>query len=382
MKWFAIIVGVLAVILTVKPFIRSTNWFIRLGDFPRLQVLFALLISLITHSFYFGLDNLFDYGFAITLIACIVYQVLCILPFTIIFPKEIQNAREPDFDDTNISLLIFNVLMENQNYQQVLELVTKINADVVLLAETNEIWAKNLEDLEKIYPFRVSHLLDNHYGMMFFSRLEINDTEVEFIIQDDIPSIHTKIKLRSGDEIAFHGLHPRPPVPEERGRSTERDGELLLVGKAVRESNLPCIVAGDMNDAAWSYTTKLFKRISGLLDPRVGRGFYNTFHAKYRLFRLPLDHIFHSHHFRLMDLQVIKNSCGSDHFPVFVHLSYEKDATAEQGKPVADIAETEEAHEIVSHALKENKFKRRSLKRLKEIIIKLKQKISRMKRID
>jgi endonuclease/exonuclease/phosphatase (EEP) superfamily protein YafD len=377
MKWFAIIIGVLGIILTVKPFIRSANWFIRLGDFPRLQVLGALLVSLILHSVSFNLYNVLDYLFGLLVGSCLIYQIRCILPFTRLFRKEVQNAREPDFDDTNISVLIFNVLMENENYAEVLELVKSVQADVVLLAEPNQIWAKNLADLKEIYPFQVSHILENHYGMMFFSRLEIHETEIQFIIQDDIPSIHTKIKLKSDDEIAFHGLHPRPPVPEERGRSTERDGELLLVGKAVRESDLPCIVAGDMNDAAWSYSTRLFKRISGLLDPRVGRGFFNTFHADYKFFRLPLDHVFHSHHFRLIRLERIKKACGSDHFPVLIHLSYEQSATAEQGKPIADLLETEEAYQTVGFALKVNRFRRNSMHRLKEKIAKLKQKISR-----
>ena len=377
MKWIAIIIGCLGILLTVKPFIRSANWFIRLGDFPRLQVLSLLVVSLTIYLFSFNAANFFDYIFPPALLACVVHQIRCVLPFTRIFPKEVQSAREPDLDDSNISILIFNVLMENTNYDGVLQFIKEQNADVVLLAEPNESWSVNLASLSEIYHYQVSHILENHYGMMFFSKLEIHDTEIQFIIQDDIPSIHTQIRLRSGDSIAFHGVHPRPPVPEERGRSTERDGELLLVGKAVRESNLPCIVAGDLNDAAWSYSTRLFKRISGLLDPRVGRGFFNTFHAKYKIFRLPLDHVFHSHHFRLIDLQRIKNSCGSDHFPVWIHLSFEKDATAEQGRPIADLTETEEAHEIVSIALRANRFRRNSMRRLKENIAKLKQKISR-----
>lgn len=379
MRWISISLGILGIILTVKPFIRSANWFIRLGDFPRLQVLGLLIISLVFHLFYFNLLNVLDYIFALVLLACITHQFRCILPFTPVYPKEVQSAREPDLDDSNVSVLIFNLLMENTNYDEVLQFIKERNADVVLLAEPNQAWAEHLAPLNEIYPYQVAHLLENHYGMMFFSKLEIHDTEIQFIIQKDIPSIHTQIRLRSGDDIAFHGVHPRPPVPEEKGRSIERDGELLLVGKAVRESNLPCIVAGDLNDAAWSQSTQLFKRISGLLDPRIGRGFYNTFHAKYKIFRLPLDHVFHSHHFRLIKLERIKNSCGSDHFPVWIHLSYEKDATAHQPKPVADMAETDEAHEVVSTALKENKFKRLSFGKLKEKISKLKQRISRRK---
>jgi endonuclease/exonuclease/phosphatase (EEP) superfamily protein YafD len=377
MKWIAVSIGVLGIILTVKPFIRSANWFIRIGDFPRLQVLALLLLSLIFFPLYFNLFNPFDYILTTAVMISAVYQIRCILPFTPLFPKEVQDARESDLDDTNISVLIFNVLMENENYKPVLEFVKEIKADVVLLAEPNQVWAHNLESLKELYPYSEAYIQENHFGMMFFSRLEIHQTEIQFIVQDDIPSIHTQIKLRSGDEIAFHGLHPRPPTPEDGGRSIERDGELLLVGKAVSESNLPSIVAGDMNDAAWSASTWLFKRISGLLDPRIGRGFYNTFHAKYKLLRLPLDHIFHSHHFRLIKLERIKNSFGSDHFPILIRLSYEKDATAEQPKPVADPAETKEARERIIVALRENKFKRFSFRRMREKIANLKQKISR-----
>lgn len=377
MRWSAIIVGILGIVLTVKPFFRHANWFVRIGDFPRLQILILLVFALFVFSVGFDAQSIFDYLFVLSLFICLFYQVGSILPFTVLYRKEVQPARASDDDDTNLSLLIFNILMENENYECVVNLIENYNPDAVLLAEPDEIWAEKLAPLKEKYPNIVACPLENRYGMILFSRLLLHDTEIQFLIQDDIPSIHTQVRLRSGNSIAFHGLHPRPPMAGEGGRSTERDGELMLVGKAVREANLPCIVAGDMNDAAWSRTTKLFKRVSGLLDPRVGRGFYNTFHAHHKILRVPLDHIFHSQHFRLIHLERIKNSCGSDHFPIFVKLSYEKDAPREQPKPIADAAETEEAQELIGTALKENRFKRISFHRLREKIAALKQKISR-----
>jgi endonuclease/exonuclease/phosphatase (EEP) superfamily protein YafD len=79
--------------------------------------------------------------------------------------------------------------------------------------------------------------------------------------------------------------------------------------------DVPVIVAGDLNDVAWSRTTHLFQRTGGLLDPRVGRGFFNTFDTRSRLTRVPLDHVFASRHFLLVELRRLPD-IGSDHFPI------------------------------------------------------------------
>ena len=103
---------------------------------------------------------------------------------------------------------------------------------------------------------------------------------------------------------------------------------------------------GDLNDVAWSPTSRLFLRLSGLLDARKGRGLYNTWNANHFLMRFPLDHIFHSHHFTLVDLERMPH-IGSDHFPVYVTLSYEPEAQLEHAKTNKKPGDDVKAAEII-----------------------------------
>lgn len=377
MKIAACILGAIGLLFTIKPFIRRSDWYIRIGDFPRLQILVVLIAALALLAVTFDYRFYLDYVVAISIFVAIGHQLRTILPFTPLSRKEVQSAREAARRESNVSLLIFNVLMENDRFDDAIAMIRSRDADIVLLAEPDAKWETALAPLAAEYPNRLSHPLDNRYGMILLSQLELIEPAVELLIQDDIPSIHTRVRLRDGRDIALHGVHPRPPVPGESLRSTERDGELLIVGKAVRESDSPCIVAGDLNDVAWSRTTKLFKRVSGLLDPRVGRGFFNSFHAAHPFLRLPLDHVFHSSEFRLVHIERIKDSCGSDHFPVFIELSLERDAAAEQPRPVAHLAETDEARDVIGAALARNRRGRMSLSKLKGVIARLKERISR-----
>ncbi|HET9529956.1 MAG TPA: endonuclease/exonuclease/phosphatase family protein, partial [Blastocatellia bacterium] len=284
----------------------------------------------------------------VTLAACLLYQAYRIFPYTVFHSKQVQQSRRNNRKST-VSLVIANVLMHNRQSSRLRQIIRDSQPDIVLAVETDDWWEGQLKELEKTHHHTVCYPLKNTYGMMLFSRLKLVEAEVRFLVEKDIPSIHTILELGSGIHVELRCLHPRPPFPTESEESTERDAELVIVGKAVKRSKRPVIVAGDLNDVAWSKTTTLFQNISGLLDPRIGRGLYNSFHAYYPFFRWPVDHVFHSTHFRLIELKRLEYF-GSDHFPIFVHLSYEPEASAEHEQPQADESDSKEAQEKIRKA--------------------------------
>ena len=123
----------------------------------------------------------------------------------------------------------------------------------------------------------------------------------------------------------------------------------MVVGRELTHDVLPCIVAGDLNDVAWSHTTRLFSRVSGLLDPRVGRGPIPTFPANFPLLRFPLDHVFLSSEFRLIHFGRGPD-IGSDHFPVVIKVSFEPTLASEQEPQKADAESKVEADELAAAA--------------------------------
>lgn len=319
MIWIQIC-AVLVIWLSFWSLIPRDEWWIRGADFPRLQILALGIITLV--AMLFGLSDwtLSTELLFLGLVAAVAYQLKMVLPYTPLWRKQVQKVKKAQFNpEQQISLLVANVLTPNHKYHLLIEHIETLKPDLVLTLESNSAWQQALSKIEQDYPFRVPVPLENLYGMHLYSRLPLNNTEVKFILSDEIPSIHTCLTLPSGVQVQLYCLHPKPPSPTEAKDSTLRDAELLIVGDQIKDLDQSCIVMGDLNDVAWSRTTRLFQRISGLLDPRVGRYFMNTFHADYPLLRWSLDHIFHSTDFGLVEMKRLSH-IGSDHFPVYVVL--------------------------------------------------------------
>lgn len=361
-----IVVGLLSLALiygTAIPLISSDAWWIRVFDFPRIQI--AALIGLTLAGYVTlhlcGKMRSWEYALAVVVGFALVWQLIFIAPYTPLYPKEMLDSRAED-DSDRISILVYNVLHDNRQVEALRDLIRNTDPDLIVLSETTQWWLEQLDGLEDDYPYTLYQPQENNYGMLLYSRLELVNPEIRFLIEAEIPSLRSQVRLRSGTLVTLYALHPRPPglkSPEagdddgaqkedkEREDSDMRDAELMLVAKEARKlGDVPVIVAGDLNDVAWSHTTRLFQRIGGLLDPRVGRGLINTFDTRSRLLRFPLDHVFASKHFLLVEIRRLPD-IGSDHFPLLVILDYDPGAALAHEEPQPEAGDEQEADEAI-----------------------------------
>lgn len=344
------ILGICCVVFTLSSLLVRREWWVRMFDLPRVQLIVLSMVAVGGLLFHAPLAE-GHLMLLLALTAAIVFQAWQVWPYTPL--SRVQAVRGTSRNkDQRISVFTANVLMTNRNVAGLLLMIEEKNPDVVLAMETDQWWENELSVLKTARPYVVEKPLTNLYGMHLYSRYPLHEVEVRYLVEDDVPSIHAWLELPSGARVRFYGLHPRPPAPGENDTSLERDAELLLVAKEIAERPVPTIVAGDLNDVAWSHTSRMFQRISGLLDPRRGRGFYHTFHARYPFLRYPLDHIFHSEELKLITL-VRLGYFGSDHFPMYIDLEYSPGTDNGDPPPEPDPIEQQQADKVITEAKKD-----------------------------
>ncbi|MCQ0990327.1 endonuclease/exonuclease/phosphatase family protein [Jiella marina] len=339
------VLGFLTAVLAVAtalPFLRISHGFVRVCSFPRLQIL-ALAALLAVLSFLL-IEGSGKWWLAGILAIVAIVQIACIAQFSPLRSTQSQRYEGDPNGPGTFSILSYNVKMSNRRYEDAVQLVRREKPDLALFMEVDEGWAKALEPLGETMPHVISRPLDNSYGMILYSRLELSHVRIAELVMEDVPSFIARVTLRPGRDFRLYCVHPEPPVPY--ADSAGRDAELVKVARLVDADELPAIVCGDLNDVAWSHTTRLFQRVSRLLDPRVGRGFYNTFDARYPLLRWPLDHLFHNARFDYIEMKRLPH-IGSDHFPIYFKMALTRDADGAEYPQEPDQADSAECKDIM-----------------------------------
>ena len=319
--FFYLVAGCI-VVATVLPIWQTNLWWVRLCDFPRYQIAALALSVLILMPFTLGPLTAAELVLFVAVALAALWQISWIWRYLPGAPLEVPSSGSWPGAPRVFALLTTNVFQDCRDVDALLKIISDADPDLILAVETDEWWCSRLsEALRTRYPYGLTYPLSNGYGMAMFSRLELLQPTIRFLVDDAIPSIKTGVRLRSGAVVDLYGLHPQPPAPLQD--STERDVELIRVGLEISRTGRPSVVLGDLNDVAWSPTTADFARAGNLRDPRQGRGFFNTYPARLPGLRYPLDYVFHTKHFSVCKMRVLPKT-GSDHLPLIAVLELDR----------------------------------------------------------
>lgn len=351
MRWIAGIAFALILLLVAGsflPVIEGESAFLRWWDFPRVQIGFLLIVLLAVHLIA-STGEVLRIVSTVLVLAALGYHGSKLLPFTSAAPVM---ALSTDIcpEGTGLRILSFNAQRSNEAGEAFLDLVARVEPDLLLVMETDEYWDGVLARLSATYPDGASHIPEEaeFYGMHLLSRLPLVAPKVVMRPEAGTPSIVTGVVLPSGDRVRFQGVHPRPPIPFRQG-TTLRDATLYRAALDAAGSSRPTILAGDFNAVPWSGVIASVMRLGGLLEPRIGRGLVPTYGAESWWKSWPLDYVLYQDAFALRQFGRLP-PVGSDHRPVLADLCLQPDMAERQVIPAATREDLREAERTVAAA--------------------------------
>lgn len=80
--------GIIAIVFTLIPLIPADYWWIRMFDFPHIQLTSLTFVAILIYFIKFDFRNIKDYVFIGLLISCFIFQFFKIVPYTFYTKKK------------------------------------------------------------------------------------------------------------------------------------------------------------------------------------------------------------------------------------------------------------------------------------------------------
>jgi endonuclease/exonuclease/phosphatase (EEP) superfamily protein YafD len=323
------LVAAVVVVATLFSIVPGTAWWLRVCDFPRAQLLVAGWACLVLAPFAVGsrwsLLTALDLPLTLALCGTVAWQSTLTASFTPAVDVEVAGAPEtPSPTCRRVRVVVANLDYERCRPEEDIVRLLEADPDLLAVVENDESWSPIFASLRREYPHQLIEPRARGRGVAVLSRISFFNAEIREVLTPHRPSAWLTLGTAEAPIARVAVVHPAPPgLPLRNGDrmpSGPRDRELLRVAQAIqRDRTLPWIVTGDFNDVGWSATTRRFKRVSGLGDPRVGRGMFSTFPARLPLLRYPIDHVMVSPSIALVRLDRLA-ATRSDHIPLLATL--------------------------------------------------------------
>ncbi len=252
----------------------------------------------------------------LALLACALVVVSPAHPLILSAPGAATAVAGTDRGDASLRVLLINVRTENERFAEVRALVAELSPDVIVFEELNRTWERELATVFASYPNTVGVPRSDNFGIRLVSRLPLVDAEVVSCGGFDLPSVVATVTV-GGRHVRVVGTHPIAPVGA--AECADRDAQLVRIAAIARESDVPLVVAGDLNCTPWSRAFARFEDESGLVDTGRRRGWAPTWPALLGPLGIPLDHVLVSADLVVRGREVTR-AFGSDHRGVLVEV--------------------------------------------------------------
>ena len=247
---------------------------------------------------------------AVILLFPTIYLSMVVEPWT---AMPIHKFLPRQFSTKPLTIVSWNVLLQNHQYETIQKTIESLDADIVLLIEVTPEHQRGLWQLSRSYEHVHWIPRKNTQGLAMFSR--VPGTRFRELVLGKSQMLALEASLPAGrfsdEPIRLLGIHTVSPNQHSRFRI--RDEQLQDVAKWVEQSATETIVIGDMNITPWSQGFKDFLKRTGLVDTRRYRGFFATWPCGLGVVGIPIDHALVSAGLKILDRQCGFPTIDSDH---------------------------------------------------------------------
>ncbi len=204
-------------------------------------------------------------------------------------------------------IVVINAFIGNERFDLIVDYVRDEDPDILVISELYPDLGKMLEEE---FPYAKWREANSAWGIGIFSKYPLGPTEV---VRTEIgpPQLDGLVHGPKGD---FRLLAAHPPAPGHPLAARERNEALELLAERARTSEIPVVLAGDLNVTMWSPHYEPLED-AGLRNAREGRSVAGTFPQKLPPFRVPIDHVMHTSDIAVCDFGLGRN-INSDHLPI------------------------------------------------------------------
>jgi endonuclease/exonuclease/phosphatase (EEP) superfamily protein YafD len=248
---------------------------------------------------------------------------VALLNLVFVAPLYLGSPGEPVAGAPDLRVMSFNLLSNNESYNEVIEYIESTSPDLVFLYEASRPWEVAMDSAGLDYRV-VRGRSDN----LIFGTLVMVREEVEAVSYGFAESQPRAISLKYvpegwSVEITVLATHPLAPTTAERAGL--RDAQLGFAAEWASEQQGAYFVVGDLNASPWSWPFRRLVSAGDLRNSQTGFGLQASFSAASNvLLRVPIDHLLHSPDLMVID-RLLGPALGSDHFPLVVDLAYDPD---------------------------------------------------------
>jgi endonuclease/exonuclease/phosphatase (EEP) superfamily protein YafD len=244
----------------------------------------------------------------------ITFMTFALINLLLILPLYLGSSKPTD--TKHMRAMLINVNTRLGNPQLVIKQIHNERPDFVVLEEINYKWFKDLTPLTNSYPYVISKIREDNFGICLFSKHPFKDSIITNIGRASVPSIIATIDIDNQD-LKVIATHPLPPATRLYAMGRNEQLEKLA---GVVDDLYPTLLIGDLNMTPWSYHFLKLIKDSELKDSTKGFGVQPTWPSQNIFLRLPLDHCLHSSDISIIDRRIGSN-VESDHYPLIVDFS-------------------------------------------------------------